>query len=188
MKRTDGRRKWRATPTTESGCNARWKADAIRSNTDWKLRTRKSRRCSGRGRGIARLFRRITAIGSRRTLRRESGTERAAVHEISFKKAIQAHLKIVFGTDMGGIPWTEPIAQEFKRMVGLGMAPMDAIQSATSRAAEMLDMKGEIGTIAPGAFAEVIAVSGDPLKDVGELENVTFVMHNGALFKYRMAY
>src|SRR6058998_3289897 len=91
---------------------------------------------------------------------------RAAVHEISFKKALQAHLKIVFGTDMGGMPWTEPIAQEFKRMVGLGMAPMDAIQSATSRAGEMLDMKGEIGAIAPGAFAEVVAVSGDPLKEI----------------------
>jgi len=92
-------------------------------------------------------------------------------------------LKIVYGTDMGGMPWTEPIAQEFKRMVGLGMAPMDAIQSATSRAAEMLDMKGEIGVLAPGAYAEVIAVSGDPLKDVGELEHVKFVMHNGAVFK-----
>ncbi|OLC97869.1 MAG: amidohydrolase [Acidobacteria bacterium] len=108
---------------------------------------------------------------------------RAAVHEITFKKALQAHLKIVYGTDMGGMPWTEPIAQEFKRMVGLGMAPMDAIQSATSRAAEMLDMKGEIGVLAPGAYAEVIAVSGDPLKDVGELEHVKFVMHNGAVFK-----
>ena len=112
---------------------------------------------------------------------------RAAVHEITFKKALQAHLKIVFGTDMGGIPWTEPIAQEFKRMVGLGMAPMDAIQSATSRAAEMLEMKGEIGAIAPGAYAEVIAVSGDPLKDVGELEHVRFVMHNGSVFKNELA-
>src|SRR6266571_1923230 len=65
---------------------------------------------------------------------------RAAVHEITFKKALQAHLKIVYGTDMGGIPWTEPIAQQFKRMVSLGMAPMDAIQSATSRAAEMLSL------------------------------------------------
>jgi imidazolonepropionase-like amidohydrolase len=108
---------------------------------------------------------------------------RAAVHETTFKKALQAHLKIVYGTDMGGMPWTEPIAQEFKRMVGLGMAPMDAIQSATSRAAEMLDMKGEIGVLAPGAYAEVIAVSGDPLKDVSELEHVKFVMHNGAVFK-----
>jgi imidazolonepropionase-like amidohydrolase len=108
---------------------------------------------------------------------------RAAVHEISFKKAMQAHLKIVFGTDMGGIPWTEPIAQEFGRMVSLGMAPMDAIQAATSRAADMLDMKGEIGVIAPGAYAEVIAVSGDPLKDIGELEHVKFVMQDGAVYK-----
>jgi len=108
---------------------------------------------------------------------------RAAVHEISFKKALQAHLKIVFGTDMGGIPWTEPIAQEFGKMVSLGMAPMDAIQAATSRAADMLDMKGEIGVIAPGAYAEVIAVSGDPLKDIGELEHVKFVMQDGAVYK-----
>jgi len=108
---------------------------------------------------------------------------RAAVHEDTFKRAQKAHLKIVFGTDMGGMPWTEPIAQEFKRMVEMGMAPMDAIQSATSRAAEMLDMKGEIGVLASGAFAEVIAVFGDPLKDVGELEHVRFVMHNGSVFK-----
>jgi imidazolonepropionase-like amidohydrolase len=108
---------------------------------------------------------------------------RAAVHEDTFKRALKAHLKIVFGTDMGGMPWTEPNAQEFKRMVEMGMAPMDAIQSATSRAAEMLDMRGEIGVLASGAFAEVIAVSGDPLKDVGELEHVRFVMHNGSVFK-----
>jgi imidazolonepropionase-like amidohydrolase len=112
---------------------------------------------------------------------------RAAVHEITFKKALHSHLKIVYGTDMGGIPWTEPLAQEFKRMVSLGMAPMDAIQSATSRAAEMLDMKGEIGLIAPGAYAEVIAVPGDPMKDVGELEHVRFVMHDGAVFKNEIA-
>ena len=112
---------------------------------------------------------------------------RAAVHEITFKKALQAHLKIVFGTDMGGIPWTEPIAQEFKRMVSMGMAPMDAIQSATSRSAEMLDMKGEIGVIAAGAYAEVIAVSGDPLKEIGELERVKFVMHNGSIFMNELA-
>jgi len=112
---------------------------------------------------------------------------RAAVHEISFKKAMQAHLKIVYGTDMGGIPWTEPLAQEFKRMVGLGMSPMDAIQSATSRAADMLEMKGEIGAIAPGAYAEVIAVAGDPLKSIEELEHVRFVMHNGAVFKNEIA-
>src|SRR6266568_4521686 len=108
---------------------------------------------------------------------------RAAVHEGTFKKALQAHLKIVFGTDIGGMPWTEPIAQEFNRMVEMGMTPMDAIQSATSRPAEMLNMKGEIGVLATGAYAEVIAVSGDPIKSIGELEHVKFVMHNGSVFK-----
>ncbi len=108
---------------------------------------------------------------------------RAATHEISFKKALQAHLKIVFGTDIGGMPWTESMAQEFPRMVGFGMSPMDAIHSATSRAAEMLDMKGEIGVLAPGAYADVIAVSSDPLKDISALEHVRFVMHDGAIFK-----
>jgi imidazolonepropionase-like amidohydrolase len=112
---------------------------------------------------------------------------RAAVHEVSFKKALNAHLKIVFGTDMGGMPWTESIAQEFKRMVGLGMTPMDAIESATSRAADMLDMKGEIGVVAPGAFADIVAVSGDPLKDVSVLEHVRFVMKDGTVFKNELA-
>ena len=108
---------------------------------------------------------------------------RASVHEPSFKKALKAQVKIVFGTDMGGIPWTEPIAQEFSRLVEFGMQPMDAIQSATSRAAVMLDMEGKIGVVAPGAFADVIAVNGDPLHDVKALENVQFVMKDGKVFK-----
>jgi len=108
---------------------------------------------------------------------------RASVHEVSFKKALKAGVKIVFGTDMGGIPWTEPIAQEFTRMVELGMSPMDAIQSATSRAAVMLDKEGEIGAIAPGAYADIIAISGDPLKDIKLLENVSFVMKDGQVFR-----
>lgn len=108
---------------------------------------------------------------------------RAAVHEPSFKKALKAGVKIVFGTDMGGIPWTEPIAQEFTHMVDFGMQPMDAIQSATSRAAVMLDKEGEIGVIAPGAFADIIATPGDPLKDIKTLENVPFVMKDGQVFR-----
>jgi imidazolonepropionase-like amidohydrolase len=108
---------------------------------------------------------------------------RASVHEQSFKKALKGGVKIVFGTDMGGIPWTEPIAQEFPRMVDLGMQPMDAIQSATSRAAVMLDMEGKIGVVAPGAFADIIAVNGDPLQDIKVLENVQFVMKDGKVFK-----
>ncbi|HET9742735.1 MAG TPA: amidohydrolase family protein [Terriglobales bacterium] len=109
--------------------------------------------------------------------------KRAAIHGPSFQKALKAGVKMAFGTDMGGIPWTDPIAQEFGREVEFGMTPMQAIQSATSRAAELLDMQGKIGTIAPGAYADVIAVPSDPLKDVSVLKNVTFVMKNGEVFK-----
>jgi imidazolonepropionase-like amidohydrolase len=107
---------------------------------------------------------------------------RASAHEVSFKKALKAGVKIVFGTDMGGIPWSEPIAQEFTRMVEFGMQPMDAIQSATSRAALMLDMEGKIGVVAAGAFADIIAVSGDPLHDIQALQGVQFVMKDGKVF------
>jgi imidazolonepropionase-like amidohydrolase len=108
---------------------------------------------------------------------------RVAVHEPSFKKAMKAGVKIAFGTDMGGIPWDEPIAQEFPRMVDLGMAPMDAIQSATSRAAALLEMDGKLGVVAPGAYADIIAVGDDPLQNIKALENVQFVMKDGKVFK-----
>jgi imidazolonepropionase-like amidohydrolase len=108
---------------------------------------------------------------------------RTSLHEPTFRKALQAGVKIVFGTDMGGIPWTEPIAQEFPRMVEFGMSPMDAIKSATSRAAEMLDMSGQIGVVAPGAFADIVAVPGDPLRDITQLGRVQFVMKDGKVFK-----
>jgi len=108
---------------------------------------------------------------------------RAQLHETSFRNALKANLKIVYGTDIGGISWQELEAREFTRMVSFGMAPMDAILSATSRPAEMLESKGQLGAIAPGAFADVIAVSGDPLKDLKELENVKFVMKDGVVYK-----
>ena len=109
--------------------------------------------------------------------------KRVSAHEESFRKALKAGVKIAFGTDVGGFPWTDPIAQEFPRMVEFGMSPMQAIQSATSRAAELLDQKGKIGVIAPGAYADVIAVSGDPLADIKVLGNVGFVMKDGKVFK-----
>ena len=75
------------------------------------------------------------------------------------------------------------MAREFARMVEFGMTPMAAIQSATSKAAEMLGMSGEIGVIIPGAYADIIAVEGEPLKNVGELERVGFVMKDGKVFE-----
>jgi len=112
---------------------------------------------------------------------------RALVHETTFREALKVRLKIVYGTDVGGFPWQESEAQEFRRMVTLGMSPMDAIRSATSRPAEMLDSQGLLGVIAPGAYADVIAVRGDPLKDIGELENVKFVMKDGLVYKNELA-
>jgi imidazolonepropionase-like amidohydrolase len=109
--------------------------------------------------------------------------KRASDHGVSFSKALKAGVKIVFGTDMGGIPWTEAIAQEFPRMIEFGMSPIEAIKSATSRAADMLDMTGQIGVVAPGAYADVIAVNGDPLRDVKALGDVTFVMKDGGVFR-----
>jgi imidazolonepropionase-like amidohydrolase len=108
---------------------------------------------------------------------------RVELHKVSFQKAVQAGLKIAYGTDDGGFPWSEPEAQEFGRMVELGMTPMQAIRTATVNAAEMLDMKGKLGVIAPGAFADIIAVAGDPLKDIRVLEHVDFVMKDGKVFR-----
>jgi len=109
--------------------------------------------------------------------------KRAEVHGVSVQKAVKAGIKIVYGTDMGGIEWTEPMALEFPYLVQFGLTPMQAIRAATSRAAEMLDEKGELGVVAPGAYADIIAVSGDPLKDVKELANARFVMKSGNVFK-----
>jgi len=109
--------------------------------------------------------------------------KRAAVHGVSFTKALHAGVKMAFGTDVGGFKWSDPIAEEFSREVQFGMTPMQAVQSATSRAAELLGQRGQIGVLAPGALADLIAVPGDPLADVDVLKNVQFVMKNGAVFK-----
>jgi imidazolonepropionase-like amidohydrolase len=108
---------------------------------------------------------------------------RVRSHEASFKKALKANVKIAFGTDMGGISWSEPIAQEFDYMVKFGMTPMQAIQAATTRAAELLDRKGELGVVAAGAVADIIAVQGDPTANVSALKDVKLVMKDGKVYK-----
>src|SRR5207248_1892032 len=113
--------------------------------------------------------------------------KRAEVHGASVQKAVKAGIKIAYGTDIGGIEWTEPMAQEFPYLTQFGLTPMEAIRAATSRAAELLDQKGELGVVAAGAYADIIAVSGDPLKNVKELEKVKFVMKDGSVFKDELA-
>jgi imidazolonepropionase-like amidohydrolase len=117
--------------------------------------------------------------------------KRVEVHGPSFQKAMRAGVKIVFGTDAGSFKWDDPekpIANEFSLMTGFGMSPAEAIRSATSRPAEMLNMQGLIGVIAPGAYADIIAVPGDPLKDIKELGRVMFVMKDGSVFKSEKRY
>ena len=102
-----------------------------------------------------------------------------------FAHALKAGVKIAFGTDAGGFPWTENEAKEFSFMVKWGMTPMQAIRSATLVGAELLDMKGQIGEISPGALADIIAVKDDPLKEISALEHVGFVMKDGKVYKNR---
>ena len=100
-----------------------------------------------------------------------------------FKKAMNAGIKIAYGTDIGGYSWDEPQAKDFEYMVKYGMTNVQAIQSATTVAAQLLDMEGKIGELKPGAFADIIALKKDPLKDIKALENVQWVMKDGVVYK-----
>jgi imidazolonepropionase-like amidohydrolase len=102
----------------------------------------------------------------------------------SFRKALAAGVPIALGTDVGGFPWDEiNQAEELRRYVALGMTPWQALRSATLNAAEMLGEAGSLGTIAPGARADLIATRDDPLRDITAVERVSFVMKDGVVVK-----
>ncbi len=101
----------------------------------------------------------------------------------AFAKAVKKGVKISFGTDVGGFAWTENQAKEFAYMVQYGMTPMQAIRAATSVAAALLNQQERFGSIETGKLADIVAVSGDPLKDIRELEHVKFVMKGGEVYK-----
>jgi imidazolonepropionase-like amidohydrolase len=105
-----------------------------------------------------------------------------AHHKEVFQKAMRMGVKIAFGTDVGAYEHGTS-AREFVRMVDYGMKPIDAIRSATTRAAELLRMERQIGTIEPGKFADVIAVEGNPLDDIHAMTRVVFVMKAGQVYK-----
>ncbi|OLC07413.1 MAG: hypothetical protein AUH34_01350 [Gemmatimonadetes bacterium 13_1_40CM_70_12] len=97
-------------------------------------------------------------------------------------RALKKGVKIVLGTDVGGFPWPElNQAKEFEYYVQYGMSPLAAIKSGTSLAAELLG-QSELGAVAPGMYADVVAVSADPLKDITELQRVRFVMKGGVVY------
>jgi imidazolonepropionase-like amidohydrolase len=105
-------------------------------------------------------------------------------HARSIANCRQAGVKIAFGTDAGGFPWTEiNQAREFEHEVRVGMSALEAVRSATSVAAELLGLAGRVGIVEKGAWADLVAVPGDPLKDVGVLSRVDFVMKAGEVIR-----
>ena len=100
----------------------------------------------------------------------------------NFRKAVQAGVKIAFGTDAGVYPhgWN---AKQFSKMVEWGMTPMRAIQAATASNADLFGWSDRIGSVTPGKFADIVAVDGDPLNNIAILEKVSFVMKGGIVYK-----
>ena len=97
-------------------------------------------------------------------------------------RAVQAGVKTAFGTDAGVYPHGQN-AKQFAFMVKYGMSPLQAIRAATVDAADLLGWTDRVGVVAAGYYADIIAVAGDPLRDITELERVTFVMKGGVVYK-----
>jgi imidazolonepropionase-like amidohydrolase len=107
---------------------------------------------------------------------------RDAARRAMFKAALESGVTIISGSDVGVFPHgTE--ALELQLMVDFGMAPAAALSAATATSARVLHLEKEIGRVQPGLFADLIAVDGDPTKDIGTLRNVTFVTKGGASVK-----
>jgi imidazolonepropionase-like amidohydrolase len=98
------------------------------------------------------------------------------------RKAIKGGVRVAYGTDAGVFPHGLN-ATDFPLLVSAGMTPMQAIKSATTVAAELLDMKGKLGQISSGAFADLVAVKENPLDDITVLSRIQFVMKDGVVYK-----
>ena len=109
---------------------------------------------------------------------REVGTRQRQ----SFTLAVDMGAKVVFATDSGVYPHGDN-GKQFARAVRFGMTPSQALMSATSLTAKLLGWEDKVGAIEPGLFADIIAVHGDPLADISELEDVDFVMKGGVIYK-----
>ena len=115
-------------------------------------------------------------------------THMVELEKIAFQKALKRGVKIALGTDAGGSDWRElNEAREFQYYADYGMTPIEAIQTGTIRAAEVLGWADKLGTIETGKWADIVAVSGDPLKDIKELQYVKFVMKDGVVVKNEIA-
>jgi imidazolonepropionase-like amidohydrolase len=101
-----------------------------------------------------------------------------------FTKAVKAGVKMAFGTDAGVCAYSTS-AKQFAYMVKYGMTPMQAIQAATSSAADLIGHSEQFGSIKPGKYADIVAVTGDPTQDIAILENIQFVMKNGVAYRQK---
>jgi imidazolonepropionase-like amidohydrolase len=111
-------------------------------------------------------------------------TKMVDAERVAFQEGLNKGVKIVLGTDAGGFDWKEiNQAKEFEYYVNYGMTPIQAIRSGTSVAAELLGWGDKLGTVEAGKWADLVAVSGDPLKDITELQRVKFVMKGGTVFR-----
>ena len=108
--------------------------------------------------------------------------ELGRIQRDNFRKAVKAGVKMSFGTDAGVCPYGTS-GKQFAFMVKYGMTPMQAIQAATTNAADLLGHSDVLGSIKAGKYADIVAVSGDPLTDISVLENVQFVMKEGRVYK-----
>ena len=104
--------------------------------------------------------------------------EVAQIQRDNFRKAHKAGVKMVFASDAGVMPHAD-IGKQFRVMVEYGMTPLEAIQAATRNAGQALDREKDVGAIAVGRFADIVAVDGNPLADIGELESVDAVVKGG---------
>jgi imidazolonepropionase-like amidohydrolase len=108
--------------------------------------------------------------------------ETTAAQRAGFRKAVAAGVKVAYGTDSGVYPHRFA-ARQLPYMVRYGMTPMQAIQSATSSAAELMGWQDRVGSLTPGKFADIIAIPGDALGDLENFANVAFVMKGGTVYK-----
>jgi imidazolonepropionase-like amidohydrolase len=126
------------------------------------------------------------------TIGRDSGLDAVALEKSrlilkyqsdAFQRALRHHLKIAFGLDDD----PDYLTNEFAAMVQAGLAPIEALQAATTHAAALLELSTEIGSLEPGKAADIIAVSGDPTKDIHAIQNVVFVMKGGKILRQTRA-
>jgi imidazolonepropionase-like amidohydrolase len=101
----------------------------------------------------------------------------------TFKKAVQAGVKIAYGTDIGGYDWSLPQAMDFTYFVKWGMTPIQAMQTATTHAAALLGQEGKIGQITTGSFADIIAIKKDPTQNIEALQHIDWIMKDGKVVK-----